>query len=190
MCSFSPVLKFKHISCLKCSSKLPIMCWPHWKALLFPVPHNSMLNTERSICQSGRNPKNTIPKQALQSSALPLTQKVTSYTGHFCQKASKMPLTLMLTRAKNSQAYPVHEELCNWEFFPNKSKLSFNLPGFSELNCISHSLWTRQIQFKHLQTVTSTHLNIKERGGKTLKLQTLLRSVIPQKHPTAFLSQD
>lgn len=126
MCSFSPVLKFKHISCLKCSSKLPIMCWPHWKALLFPVPHNSMLNTEHSICQSGRNPKNTIPKQALQSSALPLTQKVTSYTSHFCPKVSKMPLTFMLTRAKNSQAYPEYMKSFVTEdfFLINQSFLS------------------------------------------------------------------
>lgn len=80
----------------------------------------------QTLCQSSRNPKNTIPKQALQSSALPLTQKVTSYTSHFCQKVSKMPLTFMLTRAKNSQAYPEYMKSFVTEdfFLINQSFLS------------------------------------------------------------------
>lgn len=112
----------------------------------------------------------------------------------FLSKGFQNTIDFHAQQRLRTHKFPQYKNSLTAIFFSNKSKLSFNLPGFPELNCISHSLWTRQdkhllILITDLQTVTRTYLNIKG-GGKNPKLQTLLRLVIPQKHPTAFLSQD
>lgn len=119
------ILKLNYISCLKCSSKMPIMLEGSMSLLVglngglffFQCPATTAcwVPIKHYMHQEGRISKNTIPKQALAFSSatapgkLPVTAAISATSqkchGPLCLQGQR---THRFTRAKNSQVATIH----------------------------------------------------------------------------------